>query len=585
MNQAIYKENKYSLSKTTVINASASIILALITLILAFTRSSLITNAFSLGSFGFLSVILGFLPYVNFSHAGINNVSAKKLYDPIYENRTDDANLIIANLKVQYRKIGIFYISFIVILAFIFPWFWESGNIPTTSVYPFEFIPWYEATLFILANSTEALIIFGVTPLTTILLFIYKKNFYSTFINIFFMLISNGIIITLLLLQSSGHIHISFMNINIIITFLLASKTLFVLMIARFYLRKHLPWYRKVKAETRKISKNNFISIATDFLKQMGTDLNSIIFVVFGILTLGSIGMPFHGDHGNGGVLFPTFKAVGEFSLYLLILIGYSEILHSVFDASLPSIAQEYTDERKFSFKTFRRYHFGTILNISFLVLSFITLAPFMYSLLANKTTIVLNLTLTIGLIVPFIIEGISLPYKHLMPILGCFDKILRYTIIKFITLLTTTTIFLLIFCFSFPPDQITIALFLGIIMGWIISAIVEYFLVSKHIRLHIINYEKNFFIKNVLKPLIPIFVAYISVAIVYIVNFKNVEALPNDSKVLALLLSILMPFAIIGISLLNSYIFLKEDFKFFSQSISLKFRYKDSFEGKRINE
>jgi hypothetical protein len=114
-------DNKYSLSRTTIINTTVSIVLALITLLLVFVKSSLIESAFSLGSFGFLSVILGLLPYVNFSHAGINDVSKKNLYGPIFENRHEDANLMIANLKLQYRKIGTFYIGLIILLAFVFP--------------------------------------------------------------------------------------------------------------------------------------------------------------------------------------------------------------------------------------------------------------------------------------------------------------------------------------------------------------------------------------------------------------------------------------------------------------------------------
>ena len=576
-------DNKYSLSRTTIINTTVSIVLALITLLLVFVKSSLIESAFSLGSFGFLSVILGLLPYVNFSHAGINDVSKKNLYGPIFENRHEDANLMIANLKLQYRKIGTFYIGLIILLAFVFPWFWPNGSIPTSDN-PINNIAWYEATLFILANATEALITFGITPIITILLFIYKKNFYSNFLNIFFTIVFNGIIITLLVLQINQQINLSFINMNIIITFLLAFKSFFVIMMARIYLKKYIPWFKKVKPEVRKIYKNNFISIVNDFLKQIGTDLNSIIFVIFGILTLTTNGHPFHGDHGGGGGLFPTFEAAGEFSLYLLIIVSYSEILHSILDASLPSIAHEYNDERKFSFETFRRYHLGAILNISFIVVSFITLSPFMYSLLANKTTIFLNLTLSIGLIIPFVIESLSAPYRHLLPILGCFNKILRYSFIKVTTLIVSTGIFLLIFCFSFPPEHLSSALFLGIIVGWSISAIVEYFLVSNHIKEHIINYERTFFKKNVLIPLIPSFIIYLSVSIVYITNFTNIEAINNDNF-LALSLSIILPFIIFGFTLLNCYIFLKDDFKFYSQSFLLKFRNKDNVEIKQRSE
>ncbi len=587
MHRSIYNKNdKYALSKTTVINTVVSVMLALITLLFVFIRSSLIENAFSLGSFGFLSVILGLLPYVNFSHAGINNVSKKNLYGPIFENRHEDANLMIANLKLQYRKIGAFYITLIILLAFIFPWFWPNGSIPTSNDPAHNIpIPWYEATLFILANVTEALITFGITPIITILLFIYKKDFYSNFLNIFFTFIFNGIIITLLVLQINNQINLSFINMNIIITFLLAFKTFFVISIARIYLKKYMPWYRKVKPEVKKIYKNNFISIVNDFLKQIGSDLNAIIFVIFGILTL-NLGehVPFHGDHGGGSGLFPTFEAAGEFSLYLLIIVSYSEILHSILDASLPSIAHEYNDERKFSFETFKRYHLGAILNISFIVVSFITLSPFMYSLLANKTTIFLNLTLTIGLIIPFVIESLSAPYRHLLPILGCFDRILKYSFIKVVILIISTTIFLLIFCFSFPVEHINSALFLGIIIGWSISSTVEYFLVSNHIKEHIINYEKTFFKKNVLIPLIPIFIIYLSMSIVYITNFNNIEAI-NNNNFLALSLSIILPFVIFGFTLLNSYIFLKDDFKFYSQSFLLKFRNKDIIEFKKESE
>lgn len=556
---------KNSLSRTTILNSCASVTLAITVIVFSFVRMYLTENIYGLGAIGLLAIVVGILPYIANSHGGIKSVSIFSLYDSIHKKHFNKSCSCISNIKIQYYIFGAIYTFLIIVLSFSFPFFFSGGNIaiPDSGLY----IPWYESTLFILSNCIETITIYFVVPISILLLYISKKSYISSFVDLFFTILFNIIIITLFILQQNGIININFLIMNIIITGLLGIKNFFILLILEPVKRKMFPWYKKEKVTSYKISKENIQSIVAQYLKQFGTDLAAIIFIIYASIEQNHPHIePMHGGH------FDNFGASGSYSIYLLLGLSCYEIIHSIMDAAIPSVAEEVTKNKKIKSKIFNQFQLLAIFITFYTLITYISTIGISSTLLISNQPI--NMVLIIGLCFPLFIDSITATYDHLLPVFGKFKLILKISSIKTIITLFSTVIMALILCFSVGHAFLENSLFISIIFGWTSGSITNYFLSKRYVK-QFIQKKKNDKIRNN-NLFVAIFASLIIIIMITIYfifqqQFNNF----NINGWLKVLLIISISIITFIITLGALFVFRKEDTTYFLSFLTKKMKNK----------
>ena len=114
--------NKYRLkSKITLINMMSSLILQAVTMISGLIVPKLILSTFGSEVNGLVSSLNQFLSYITLLEGGITGIVMTNLYKPIVEKKYDKIEVILSTAKKFYRKIGIIYIVYAIILAILYP--------------------------------------------------------------------------------------------------------------------------------------------------------------------------------------------------------------------------------------------------------------------------------------------------------------------------------------------------------------------------------------------------------------------------------------------------------------------------------
>lgn len=117
-----------SMSKSTVKNASVSIVLSILMIGFSLVRTALTSRVFGVESLGFLTIIIGILPYLSSSHNGLTSVGTSALYNDMHTKNYSNASKTIADIKMQYFLFGIFYLIITLIIAFAFPFIINSSG-------------------------------------------------------------------------------------------------------------------------------------------------------------------------------------------------------------------------------------------------------------------------------------------------------------------------------------------------------------------------------------------------------------------------------------------------------------------------
>ena len=588
LNFNIAKRYSYNnASRNTIINSLVAILLAIITLIFSFVRTSLTTFTFGVTSLGFLTIVLGILPYLNSSHGGINSVSAFNLYEPMNKIKTgglysfNDINKKIANLRPQYYLFGAIYTIIIFVIAFAFPFIFNNNGSFTNGI---DVIEWYESTLFILANCFEMWVTFFVVPISIILLFIMNKSYIYNWINIVLTILFNVIIIVLFILIENKLINLNFIWMNIIIFCLFGFKLLLMLFILAFVRKSYFPWYEKIKPDSWKLTKDNFYIVISQYFNQFGTDLFSIAFIIYSAISLresnSNISL-YHGSHGGVASNGLGFDASAIFSVYLLLISSAREIVHSIIDASIPSLVEHmFKNNNKIDKHFFHRYQLLTTYTTCYTITTFLFTIAFSNSLFLDFSDhadgehnhINLNPILSLGLCIPIFIESISSTYNHLLPVFGKFKKIMKINIIKAIINTLLLAIFATSICLTQKGFE-TNGLYLSIIISWSISLIYSYFssrlVVIKYIwtRDGCINLGLRTFITYLY-----VFVSYVGLFPIFIIYANEINHTLETLNVYGnCLIVIAISIVNLFVCFFNLYIFRNDDVKYYIKEFNFK--------------
>lgn len=517
LKRKFYNEYKpfSDLSKTVIINSFASILFTIFVLVFSLIRTSMIANIYGEASIGFLAIAIGILPYISSTHGGAISVSRYNLYNKIYNKQYDVANQTIADMKIQYYFFGSIYALITIVISFAFPFFFNSQG---TVVIEGNSIPWYESSLFILSNCIETFCNYLIIPISLILFYIIKKSYISNFINLLVSFISNGVIISLLFFQLYGVINIDFIIMNIIITTILGLKTLFVVIILRPIRNKKITWYKRFKIKNKKISKDMVISICTQYFKQFNSDLYSVVFIIATNFLLINEDKVFLNDGielMHEGHVHSGFSSSGIYYIFLFLITSSYEVVHTVVDNAIPSVAEHVVVNKKIHKTFFERYKSLVTFIATY------TITTYIFTILFSSTTMMglkhfdtEELVLMFLIALPFFIDICSVSYDHIIPVYGEFKKIMKYTLIKMIVNIVVVVVLFSSICLNVPNEYIELSIYICIIGGWLISSIV-YLIINRRFVIQRLDEKNKFNILLEIKQYVYILFSIILMAII----------------------------------------------------------------------
>lgn len=284
-------------SNITLLNTISNVILQILTLISGFIIPKIILSYFGSSVNGLVSSINQFLSYISLVEGGITGVLMAKLYKPLYEKDNKKISSIVKTANNFYRKIGLIFIIYSVILAFIYPIIFK---VEFSYIYVFVLILILSINLFIQY-------MFSLTFKS--LLNADKKVYIVSFTQSIIVIIN--IILGVVSVKIYPNIHV----------FKLLTGLTFILqpVIFNFYVKKYYKINKDVKED-----KNVLESRWSGFAVNIAAFIHNSTDIV--ILTL-----------------FTNFKVVSIYSVYTLVTAGLKQIVSAISSAITPTIGEAYS--------------------------------------------------------------------------------------------------------------------------------------------------------------------------------------------------------------------------------------------------
>ena len=111
----------------TQINIISSVLLQLTVIISGFVIPKIILSLFGSEANGLISSVNQFLNYIELVEGGLGGVVLASLYKPLSRNDTDSVSVIFSSSVRFFRRIGIIYVIYLIVLAFVYPLFVDTG--------------------------------------------------------------------------------------------------------------------------------------------------------------------------------------------------------------------------------------------------------------------------------------------------------------------------------------------------------------------------------------------------------------------------------------------------------------------------
>lgn len=311
-------------SKVTLLNVASSIIMQLVSVISALIVPRLILETFGSNVNGLVSSISQFLNYITLVEGGITSVISANLYKPLVEGDTEKVSSILATARSFYRKIGIIFVGYSVVIGLIYPLVVNTG-------YDYWYI--FALTL-VLSIGLMLQYMFSLTFST--LLNADKKVYFVSIISS--ILTIANIFLTLIVVKLFPDI----------IALKLASAILFALrpLIYGIYIKKHFNINWKTEKDNSLIAQRwNGFAINLAFFIHTSTDITLLTF-------------------------FSDLKTVSVYGVYYLIVSKISVVLHSIVSGIEPTIGQAYAKNNEEELnKKMDLYEFIILLTVGILFL------------------------------------------------------------------------------------------------------------------------------------------------------------------------------------------------------------------------
>jgi Na+-driven multidrug efflux pump len=110
-----------SRTKNAALNIFFSLLLQLVTCVRGLILPGIIIPAYGSDVNGLVSSISQFLTYISLLEAGVGSIFRASLYKPLANGDMDKVSGIINEQKRFYRKIGMIFVLYVVVLCFIYP--------------------------------------------------------------------------------------------------------------------------------------------------------------------------------------------------------------------------------------------------------------------------------------------------------------------------------------------------------------------------------------------------------------------------------------------------------------------------------
>lgn len=575
----------HSMSKSTVKNASVSILLSILMIGFSLVRTALTSRVFGVESLGLLTIIIGILPYLSSSHNGLTSMGTSALYNDMHNKNYTNASKTIGDIKIQYYLFGAFYLIITLIIAFAFPFIIDANGTIFIQEPMVQEIFWYDSTLFILSNTVELFAVYFIVPISVILLFITKKAYISNSISILLTIILNSILIVLYAMIMIGELDLSFIYMNIITFAVLGCKMFILLFILYFYRKKHFGWYKKEKHVKFKIKKESLQAVGSQYMEQFSTDITAIVFMAYAAINTTQVNgntniSLYHGNDG-GGMGANDFVPSAIYSIYLLILVSINEIVHSIVDASIPSVAEHASfNDSKINMHMFHRYQVLSIYISVFTVSSYILTSGMAQSIFLHDDNSIhsesntLNIILICTLWIPMIFQTFNGMYSHLMPIFGMFKVQLKKSFYEVIINVSIVAIISIILFFTTTGFWLMNGIFISLIGGSLISNIFGYFMARKKLNMFIIRDGCVNLSWTTVGCFVWILITLVLMLPIYIVLNDHIDHLLDSIGVVGVALScIALIFANFFISFGWVYLFRRDDCSFYMKEIKQLFK------------
>jgi len=115
-------------TKKTILNFVATIMLQVITGICGLIVPKLFIGTYGSEINGMISSINQFLSYITLFEAGLSGVIMSQLYKPLAQNDFGRCNSILADSRDFFKKIAMFYIVYVGIIAVVYPQIIDSSK-------------------------------------------------------------------------------------------------------------------------------------------------------------------------------------------------------------------------------------------------------------------------------------------------------------------------------------------------------------------------------------------------------------------------------------------------------------------------
>lgn len=305
-------------------NIASSVILQITTIISGFIIPHVILSLFGSSVNGFVSSVNQFLNYIQLIEGGIGGVVMASLYGPLRQNDESKISGIINAASSFFKKIGIIYIAYLVILSLSYPLLIETG---------FNYI-----------YSVALIVVLGANLIVQYFFSITYKLLLNADRKVYIVSTTQAIIVILNVVLILG-CSVWFKDI-LFIKLISAAVFLIQPFVFSAYVRKHYNLNKSVKADKNALSQR-WVAFGTNFAYFVHTNTDIIMLTVLSSLA-----------------------NVSVYSVYLLIVNALKGLIVSISSAIVPSFGKAFVSGSKRELlNTFDKYEF-VICIVSFILFS-----------------------------------------------------------------------------------------------------------------------------------------------------------------------------------------------------------------------
>ncbi len=369
-------------SKKAMLNLSSQLLLQLVTAICGFIVPKLILESFGSQVNGLTTSITHFLGIIALMESGFGAVAKTAFYNSIATEENKNISGVYNATESFFRKVALVFLSYCVILAFIFPYIKETE---------FRYI-FVMSLVMIIGMSSFVQYYFGMSY--TILLNADQKGYISALLQV--TSITLNALLTVWLLNKGSTIHL----VKIV-----SSIVLFIRPIAiNIYCRKKYKIDKKVPKDFESVAQkwDNFGQSVALYVHTK----TSYIFIT----------------------VFLSFVEVSIYSVYSLITTSLSAIITGISTGFVSGLGNIYANKEKDNFKrVFSLYEFvNHFVSFVFYTIALITMMPFVKVYTANIVDSARYIMPVFGtiLVIGELVYCVRMPYYYAIINAGHFKQI-----------------------------------------------------------------------------------------------------------------------------------------------------------------